>query len=297
MQSTQRRRPGFTVVELLVVVSIIAVLAALGAGAYIRLAANARKKFTEDTIARLASQLQTQVAAVADRANTEPVPPAVLAAAGNDPVRARAIYVKMRLKQEFPQSFAEASYGVPGFLPPLPGYVTQIAGKSGTPEEESAVMLMLSLSRMRSGLAAFDPTQHISAAAMRDIPIGGGSMKVFVDGFGHKIVFTRWPGAWAGDASLAAEMNTITRRPADKRDPSDPEGRLNGFNLGPLAPALAPYRAPVGGDTRNLTPVIWSPGPDGKYGVSVEDLTTVIEPDGRDNIYSFRLRKDGQRGD
>jgi hypothetical protein len=44
-------------------------------------------------------------------------------------------------------------------------------------------------------------------------------------------------------------------------------------------------------------PVIWSPGPDGKYGVSVEDLTTVNEPDGRDNIYSFRLRKDGQRGD
>jgi prepilin-type N-terminal cleavage/methylation domain-containing protein len=302
MQSTQRRRPGFTVVELLVVVSIIAVLAALGAGAYIRLAANARKKFTEDTIARLASQLQTQVAAVADRANTEPVPPAVLAAAGNDPVRARAIYVKMRLKQEFPQSFAEARDGVPGFLPPLPGYVTQIAGKSGKPEEwavqESAVMLMLSLSRMRSGLAAFDPTQHISAAAMRDIPIDGGSMKVFVDGFGNPIVFTRWPGAWKGDASLAAEMNTITKRPADKRDPSDPEGRLNGFKLvGKLALALAPYIAPEGGDTRNLMPVIWSPGPDGKYGVLVEDLTTVNEPEGRDNIYSFRLRKDGQRGD
>lgn len=302
MRGIQAQRRGFTVIELLVVISIIVVLAALGAGAYFRLSANSRQRFTEDTITRLASQLQTQMAAVADRANNEPIPPAVLSAAGNDPVRARAIYVKMRLKQEFPQSFAEARSGVAGFLPPLSGYTKAIEGKDGTPEQQSAVLLMLSLNRTRSGMAAFDATQHVSAAAMRDIPIGGGIMKVFVDAFGAPIVFTRWPGAWSasagmGNASLTNEMKTISRQSPDKRDPSDPEGRLNGFNLGALAGPLAPYQPPVGGDACNLSPVIWSAGPNREYGVLVGDLTTVDQRAANDNIYSFRLRKDGQRGD
>ena len=48
--------------------------------------------------------------------------------AGNDPNRARVIWVKLRLKQTFPDTFNEALNPVP--MPPLP-YYQSVLGAAG----------------------------------------------------------------------------------------------------------------------------------------------------------------------
>src|SRR4051794_27407431 len=103
MTRMQRRsRPGFTLIELLIVISIIGVLMTLSGAAYFK-ALQARKRIaTQDTIGKLYTQLQRARKAVIDEARSEPIPPTVLALAGNDMNRARVIWIKLRLKQQFP---------------------------------------------------------------------------------------------------------------------------------------------------------------------------------------------------
>src|SRR5262245_51009259 len=102
------RRGAFTLVELIVVVSIIGILAALvGAGVYSAVESQ-RQSNTEMTMRTVMKVLNKQTQFVVDKADKENIPGNVLSMAGSDPRRARLIWKKLRLKQEFPISFAEA---------------------------------------------------------------------------------------------------------------------------------------------------------------------------------------------
>jgi Tfp pilus assembly protein PilE len=352
-------RAAFTLIELLVVVTIIIALASLALGAVFTLRESQMKSFTETTIQKLASALDQQWKAAVDQINDDYTLQTSYQAgdprralydwsqivADADPRRARAIFTKVRLKQEFPVTFYQARYPyannlgqvavlpetlppaqpnlIGDALPPKPTYyralgstaLTPIPVTSGsvtvpTPQPyESSALLYLALNQGRRGMAAFRPEELVEPTAIRDV----NGFKVFVDAWGNPLRYYIFP-------YYAVELTGSKQDP----DPQDPESTLQDTtwttprqNL--FIQFLHPLR--VGGLTtgaltiRKLGPVVASAGRDGDFGDYVnpnstnprpldgpmymrfEDSQGNATPASTDNIYSYRLRQFGRRGD
>ncbi len=105
-----RFRLGFTLIEVLVVIAIIAILLSLVAAAVFRAIGSQQVNNTRNTMMGVNKKLEEQVKAVIAKADRETIPQSVITLAGGDQHRARLIWKKLRLKQEFPMTFAEALY-------------------------------------------------------------------------------------------------------------------------------------------------------------------------------------------
>src|SRR5688572_13047774 len=108
-------RGGFTLLELLIVMSIIAVLMALSVAAAFRLMAASQTGSTRTLLTRLEERLKHQMTVKADRACEAKLPESItnqptgqyLRRLGLQGDLARVVYVKLRLKADFPMSFRE----------------------------------------------------------------------------------------------------------------------------------------------------------------------------------------------
>lgn len=307
-------RAGFTLVEMLVVILILAVLAGLTGAGIMNWIDSSRRSATETTIASVHKALMQQMQAVRRKAETEPIPASVLSLAGGDNARARVIWIKLRLRQEFPVTYQEAlqpHVGTPTLqipaadLPPLRGYVralTDAAGKPRVPntKTESSVCLLLALQQDRGGTA-------LSADSLGNAvtDIDGDGLKEIVDAWGTPLMFFRSP-------TSSAEVQGLNPAPAGSKaarfaDPLDPDGKCldlawhgdptkppptNRATVEALThPIAVPSSSPM---TAHYTlPVIVSAGRNTRLGVTARTMQTAVTADEGDNIYSFRLRLGG----
>jgi prepilin-type N-terminal cleavage/methylation domain-containing protein len=114
---TTDSRPGYTFVELLVVIAIVALLVGLTAAVAFGVMTYQRNSNTETELRTLDGALDQQWQTVIKQASKETINPLTLnrllamAAGNNAEKRARLIWVKLRLKQEFPMNFSEVANG------------------------------------------------------------------------------------------------------------------------------------------------------------------------------------------
>jgi prepilin-type N-terminal cleavage/methylation domain-containing protein len=313
-------RGGFTLIELLVVMAIIATLAALALSATMRIITVQEEANTKTLVQKVASTLDKQWQAVIDKANKEPIPERLVAPdgtanwtgsspkrfytdyllpmAGGDAQRARVIWIKMRLKQEFPISFQEALNPAP--LPALPTYYKAIKGLgSNSSWAESSACLLLALSQAREGIV-FN-LDVLGPNAIGSSGVNGwdaNGVKIILDGWSQPVVFFRWPtGNPDVDGLNPAKAGTQS---ATFRDPQDPNGLLQ-RNKAPDNWWSSSHRTDFEGvchsvhDSANkpyeyyMVPVVASGGPDKKFGLT---QPTMVQDgkDSNDNIYSYNLR-------
>jgi prepilin-type N-terminal cleavage/methylation domain-containing protein len=315
-----RRRRGFTLVELIIVIAIIGTLAALTVGVLNNVIDGQRQSNTETTMRSVYKVLQQQWAQVVDEAKKEPYSNYSLAVKNlaknkdgtDNRERARVIWIKVRLMEAFPQTFSEiqnpSSY-IPAnarkYTATYQSILNQASLGNNQAATQSSACLFMALSINRSGVVLSGDTLGSSAIADTD----GDGLKEIVDGWAQPLAFFRFP---TGNAELRA-MNpsaaSPTSRAAKFADPLDPNGTLVAPSTG--TPASSRWDASNWTTFKNdihkpsdsagivpayyVIPVLVSAGPNGTLGLDNTMMVT-SQNDADDNIYGFRLRLD-MRGD
>jgi hypothetical protein len=230
-----------------VVITIIAILLALVAGATLRFIGVQQQTNSEVVVRKVYQVLQRQWQAVIDQASKEPLPPSspamavaynqVLAFAGNDAARARVIWVKLRLRQEFPMNYAEILAAnlptpqPPGALPALPSYVSTLAAAGinitnwnltnvPTTTEMSSCLLM-AVSQSRGGIVL--NADDLGSDVIVPIPNTNGQLEYIADAWKQPIIYFRWP---AGNGEVNSLNPAAGGSALAYQDPQDPTGLL-----------------------------------------------------------------------
>lgn len=294
-RSGRAERGAFTLIEMMVVITIMAALMALTAAAVLKFLAVQQTTNTQSTLDRVQSQLIRAWSKAKDQAIREPIPPTVATwiqanLAGNDANaagRVKIIYVKLRMRQQFPMNFAEV-FNVPytnpalaaaGFSPAVPpgysvsllpplqpmtayiNYLTNHGINAGavsaalTPDpRESAVCLLMALQRGVSG-AGINPEDLTSGGAAGDY----NGMPYLTDAWSRPIFFSRAP---AGNLYLNPAYPAGL---GGANDPGDPQGYLQtqgwGTTYGPLFMPLTLQVLAPQNQSYKLAPMIASGGP------------------------------------
>ncbi len=178
------RRRGFTLLEALIVIAIIAILAALAWGASIRAMAQAVRKTTERNIQKLESAMLKQWRAALDDAKENETDFQKLKAQGVT----REQFIRYYLAREFPTNVNEIRQP-PGGLVPRSLYLANANAIAGlAPNEQSAACLYLALQLVRRG-ERFDADNSLSP---RDTVQKNG-VQLLVDSWGTPLAFFREP--------------------------------------------------------------------------------------------------------
>src|SRR5436309_11522723 len=102
-------RTGFTLIELLVVILILAILMGLTAAGTFQVIEGQRGANTQSSMQTVLKTLRQHWDYVVSAAKRETPSPAAYALAGGDGPRAQVIWIKLRLMEAFPISYAEIS--------------------------------------------------------------------------------------------------------------------------------------------------------------------------------------------
>jgi prepilin-type N-terminal cleavage/methylation domain-containing protein len=276
------RRAGFTLVELLVTIAIIAGLMALTAAGVFAIMGAQQRNNTQTTLDKAGAALKSRWMAVVDQGKKDQIPASVFSTfAGTDAnanQRARVIYIKLKLRQQFPMSFNEALNPAP--LPANQAYVKYlnnlgITGSTGDQCESSACLLMALTQGVGGG---GNNAEDIGAGgASTTFSLSNGSQILALkDAWGNPLFFSRWPTGQAAQGAAGS-------------DPGDPQGLLanatwfgSSFRTN-FTSTL--HNLPGANAAFALRPMIASPGPDHQLGLnadwSVANATLVA-----DNLYN-----------
>ncbi len=320
-------RRGFTLVEVLVVLAIIAVLIGLGTAAIMKTRTVQETRNTSTLITKVDQAFQKRWLATIETARNETPCPLAQSWALGSPARAQVIHIKLRLIQEFPVSFKEATSNVgaapPVGLGPNPTYLRALANATAgarTPQEESSACLYLALKRQTRGVE-FDPDTALSTQELL-APIPTDNIKEIVDPWKvvqdrlipndpnpqtplgmsrpQPLVFVRFPG-FNNKANGGLDSTGLLQLPQFRGgaqpfppsyDPVDPEGTLAdpAWVGSPGAASFAAVVHPVAAKkTFTLFPVIASSGQDSTTFFYNKLVNNQVTVVGADDIYNFVL--------
>lgn len=310
LTNPNRRRGGFTLVEMLVVLGIIIVLVALSTAAAQRYRISQQVRSSEDIVLKLQHALDNQMEEIVaqvgkDRRSQTPQFMAMVSFCGGDPDRAEALLCYCRLRQAFPQTAAElnqASFTLGGVTFTRPKHFDQLASvaTSNNVHDVSAAILYLLASQTGTGGATF--SGQATEGAETEIQLTGLNrpVRVYKDAFEQRIGFYRF----GTNQEMQVPPYVNPKPGAASKDPFDPLSKLYNGGLewinGQLNRATAQQTLFVNnGDPGNATgfslanrgPVVYSAGKNKRY----EQLNNSPNPDG-DDLLGYRLRQLGARG-
>ncbi|QJW97476.1 type II secretion system protein [Frigoriglobus tundricola] len=287
-----RSATGFTLVELLVVLTIILVVLALSGAAYQKATDGQRGRTTDDLMKRLQPALDAEYDSVVKQCardkpdNTNTTYQSVLAWCNGDPDRARAVWTAANLRRQFPQTFAEVKAGTvpvcPGVTFPVLTTFNSLSGLTSSPSNldfESAALLYVILSKKAAGSSGGFAADDVTNGLQMDLTFVGGTAKAFRDAWGNPICFHLW---WQG-AEVQAPPYVDGK--ATYTDPLDPIGatgmpRVLSWSNATNQQFLQNYPYFFTGQNRIAT--VWSYGRNGK--------SDNLAP-GTDDRAGFRLRR------
>jgi Tfp pilus assembly protein PilE len=300
------RRPAFTLVELLVVIVIIILLVGLTGTGYFYWVGSQQRSNSEGTLRTVSNTLAKHWTFVVEEAKKETPSAAVLQLAGGDTSRAQVLWIKARLVEAFPMSYAEINAcpmyaNIPVInAPAIPAnmhrynatYVGALGGKtSNDPTTEAAACVLVALSVNRGGNKL--PTDTMGPAIL---DTDNDGMPEVVDGWRTAIGFYRF--AWNNAALQNPPVFPYVAgsKQAKFADREDPSGTL----LNPtwyagatrtVAETYFGYQiSPNSGTSANyVLPVLVSAGTNKKLGLN-NDLSVSAASDEADNLYSFNLK-------
>src|SRR5262245_3738809 len=322
MKIASKPRAAFTLIELIVVLSIIALLATLSAAVVLRLQESSKESNTNTDLRKIHMKLMEQWKPVVDQIKKENPPDALIQLTRNadgtqDIARAKAFHMMMRLRQEFPQNFGDV-FSTASFTPPsgqtytynskaafVQAVKSPLQPTPGTfvdspPESQSAALLVLILTQGRGG-SATDP-ESIARTKLMDFPQQPGpngqqmppvQLRVFVDAWGNHIAFRR-----LADDDLLDVLAELNQPPfvspgqvtSGNMDPQDPDGRLK-IATWPGKAQLLPVLARTNPNSRPYIVDPFDGRNRGPYAVSAgRDGVFFNEND----LYSFRLAREGK---
>ncbi len=199
----RNRLAAFTLLELIVVVTIIGFLMALSAGVYFRVVGTQQNAAASRNVNKIQNAVLQEYAVIkrqaVDEAKTLPPTDPLLNGAyvyistqlvppGSSSNLVAVLWVKFRLRQAFPMSFSKALDS--SVFPSL--YQTQLtnAGIAGSSSPvaayESSACLYLALQRNVSGGIQFEELIKNASAPF-------GTASAFTDSYGNPLAFCRWP--------------------------------------------------------------------------------------------------------
>lgn len=280
------RRDGFSLLELMVVIAIMAVLAALTAAGIGRVRAGQQARNTDETVTKLQKGLNQQITAVVDEAtrdNNSNLAKLIPFCGNKD--RAKALLTYMYLRREFPQTIAEASstIAVPSGSPvvvlqPMRSF-SGLAGAAGLPADQQSAILLYAILQEKGNRGQVMPVEDGTTGAQDTI----NGFKVFKDAYGTHIAFQRWL-EFPPETNNAPYVNPK----AAIFDPFDPLGMLTGTWPPPFtsnrSAALTALQIPnFDGNNKMIT--VQSAGQDKVFGTPADD-----------DVFGYRLARFGNKG-